>query len=153
MPSEKRTDYTTVSNSVADIPQANKKIDKFISISSSTFLGPLPHPELLKQYDEICPGFATEIMEMAKEESKHRRDMEMKAIGLDEKEILLKADERKRGQRFGLIIGLGGLSIAFAATYIGSDVVGGIIGGSIIVGLVGVFVMGRKITEKDEKTE
>lgn len=38
-------------------------------IRREEFAGPLPHPSILKQYDEIQPGFAQEILKMVKCES------------------------------------------------------------------------------------
>jgi len=38
--------------------------------------GPLPHPRILGGYDEIIPGAAREILEMAKAEQRHRHTME-----------------------------------------------------------------------------
>lgn len=45
-------------------------------IRKEEFKGPLPHPAILKQYEEIHPGFAEEIMKMAVKEQGHRHDME-----------------------------------------------------------------------------
>ncbi|WP_156033178.1 hypothetical protein [Candidatus Magnetobacterium casense] len=62
--------------------------------------------------------------------------------------------ERKRGQLYGLIIGLSALASAITCTALGHPVVGGIIGGTTVVGLVTVFVVGgykKKIRKKNPK--
>jgi uncharacterized membrane protein len=38
--------------------------------------GPLPHPRTLNGYEDIVPGAAREILEMAKREQRHRHRME-----------------------------------------------------------------------------
>ena len=35
----------------------------------SEFSGPLPHPEILAKYEDILPGAATRILEMAEEQA------------------------------------------------------------------------------------
>jgi len=43
---------------------------------SMPYQGPITPPELLRQYDEIVPGAADRILEMAEEQSKHRQSCE-----------------------------------------------------------------------------
>jgi hypothetical protein len=38
--------------------------------------GPLPHPRILSGYDEIVPGAARDILDMARLEQRHRHRME-----------------------------------------------------------------------------
>lgn len=45
-------------------------------IRREEFAGPLPHPSILKQYDEIQPGFAQQIMKMVMDEQEHRHGIE-----------------------------------------------------------------------------
>jgi uncharacterized membrane protein len=46
------------------------------------FAGPLPPPDLLREYDRIAPGFADRIIRMAETEGAHRRNIQaMKAQG------------------------------------------------------------------------
>lgn len=49
-------------------------------IRREEFAGPLPHPSILKQYDEIQPGFAQEILKMVIDEQGHRHNMESMLI-------------------------------------------------------------------------
>ena len=41
-----------------------------------TFLGPLPPPEILAQYEQILPGSAERIMVMAENQAEHRQSLE-----------------------------------------------------------------------------
>lgn len=45
-----------------------------------SYQGPLPHPDLLKKFDEVKPGLASEIIEDSKEERRHRHRWENKAL-------------------------------------------------------------------------
>ncbi|MCF8111204.1 MAG: DUF2335 domain-containing protein [Desulfobacteraceae bacterium] len=105
-------------------------------IKAEQFSGPVPHPEILRQYDEILPGAAERILSMAESESEHQKDMDKTAIHL-------KSQENKRGQIFALITVILAFSTATACAYLGATTPAGIIGGTTVVGLVAVFITGR----------
>jgi uncharacterized membrane protein len=70
-----------------------------LTLESSRFEGPLPPPTDLAQYEQVSPGFADRIVQMAEKEQDFRhldignvRDMQRKIIG--------------RGQVFGFILTL-----------------------------------------------
>lgn len=44
-----------------------------------THAGPLPHPHILSGYEELIPGAARTILDMAREEQRHRHNMENRA--------------------------------------------------------------------------
>lgn len=69
----------------SDIEEDDK--ERIISIiQREEFRGPLPHPKVLKQYEEIHHGFAGEIVDMAVKEQSHRHEMEKALV---ESEVLL----------------------------------------------------------------
>ena len=49
-------------------------------VVSQYFSGPLPPPDLLRQYDEIVPGFAQTIVGQFVDQGNHRREMERAVI-------------------------------------------------------------------------
>lgn len=49
-------------------------------IQEEEFKGPLPHPQLLQQYEEVQAGLAGKIIEMALQEQAHRHEMESKLV-------------------------------------------------------------------------
>lgn len=78
----------------------NQKLEAVVKIverKSEIYSGPIPHPEHLRQYDEIEPGSAKLIIQMFIEQSKHRRKQEDKILDADIKGFA-------RGQVFGFII-------------------------------------------------
>jgi uncharacterized membrane protein len=130
----------------------NDKIDKSnsgaksvvgISATSQHFwAGPLPSPQILREFNEIVPGSADRIITMAEKQEDHRIEIESKVI---ESNIR----NEKLGVISGLVIGLAGLSCATICALYGHDWVAGIIGGSTLVSLVSVFVIGKSKREKE----
>jgi uncharacterized membrane protein len=96
-----------------------------------------PRPEHLARYDTIVPGAAARILQMAEQDAEHQRAMERNALAAA-------VADRARGQFFGLAIGLGALGAAVILGLYGNAWAGTLLGGSTIVGLVTVFVVGRK---------
>ena len=115
---------------------------------SASWKGPLPPPEVLRSFEEIVPGAAGRILDMAERQSDHRIQMEKTAIVGDSRRSYL------------------GLAAAFILS---SAIIGGGIyliindhdwaGVSLIgldvVGLAAVFLYGTKSrrAERDRKSE
>lgn len=73
----------------SDIEEDDK--ERIISIiQKEEFRGPLPHPQVLMQYEEIQQGFANEIVQMAVKEQSHRHEMEKALV---DSEILLNSGQ------------------------------------------------------------
>ena len=104
--------------------------------------GPLPSPRTLREYDKIKKGLAERIVIMAENQSNHRINLENKAISSQ-------LDESRKGQDYGLTIGLAGLVTCLILALTSHDWVAGIIGSSTLVGLVTVFVVGRRKQKED----
>ncbi len=95
------------------------------------FSGPLPHPQILRQYNEVLPGAAERILIMAEKQQDHR-------IGMDRSGV--------RRANWGLGAGyslsvMGLISSAFLVLH-GHEVGGSILGGSTFLSLVTTFVYG-----------
>ena len=112
---------------------------------SQTFSGPLPHPEILKKFDEVVPGSAERIIKMAEDQSSHRKDLERKVIESD-------IARSKWGQVLGFLIAIIGLGVSAAVSIYGNAIAGGIIGVGTLASLVGVFMYGAK-TRSVERIE
>lgn len=59
-----------------DIERLNPEQKTEIMATLEMYSGPLPHPEILKQYQELYSGAAKEIIKNGVAESKHRRRLE-----------------------------------------------------------------------------
>ncbi len=130
---------------------AKKALLAIQSSSYSSYSGPIPSPELLQQFNLVEPGLANRIVAMTEMEGDHRRAMEMKSL---DAEIALKHrgfDQVRRGQFFGFAIGTITLLLgAYMATN-GASIVGGLVGTGGVVGLVTVFVVGRRTVALDDE--
>jgi uncharacterized membrane protein len=105
-------------------------------IQQTSFSGPMPPPAILEGYERLVPGAAERILTMAESDTKHQQAIELEALRAAAAEI-------KRGQIFGFVIGLTALGASMLALAMGSPAVAGVIGGTTVVGLVSVFIIGR----------
>ena len=99
--------------------------------------GPLPAPDILRGYDEILPGAGERIIRMAEKEQTHTHEAGLLAL----RET---AAGNRRGQILGGIVAVAALGTAAFLGYHGHSVAAGIVGGTTVVGLVTVFVTGRR---------
>lgn len=114
--------------------------------SVQTFSGPLPHPDILRQFDAVVPGSAERIIKMAEEQSFHRKELERKVIDSD-------IARSKWGQILGFVIAVSGLVVSAVVAIFGSALAGGIIGVGTLASLVGVFMYGSKTRSKEREVK
>ena len=91
----------------------------------------------MAEYERVSPGFAERILSMAEREAEHRRALEVRQLDYGGRELL-------RGQLFGLLIGLAAIGGGVYSSVAGQPWAGGFIGTAGVVGLVSVFVLGRR---------
>lgn len=113
------------------------------AIRKESFSGPIPHPELLQKYEQVQPGFAERIVEMAEKQLDHRIECEDKVVDGS-------VSESKRGQLYGLIVAVLFLGAATALGLTGHDWLGGVLGGGTLVALVTVFVKNKHQKDNTE---
>lgn len=53
------------------------------------YSGPIPAPHFLKEYDEMDPGAAKQIIDNGVEESHHRRQMESRILDMNKKKVFV----------------------------------------------------------------
>ncbi len=114
------------------------------SVSASRqdiYVGPLPRPDLLKQFDEIVPGAAERIITQFEKQSDHRRNLENIAIKHDRFISTL-------GLFCGFVIAMSAISGGVYAATLGKDLFGSILSGTGLVGLVSVFIYGSQSKRK-----
>ena len=101
-----------------------------------SFSGPLPPPHILKGFDEVLPGCAKTIIQMAQDQASHRRALESKVVNTN-----------ARNSTFGIICGfILALVIIASGSYLiyhDKDVQGLVMIGGSVATLAGVFVYGR----------
>jgi uncharacterized membrane protein len=114
------------------------------------FSGPLPPPSHFAQYDTVVPGAAERILSLAEQESRHRRSIEKMIAEAEVDDRVAARRERKRGQDYGLAIGLFTISAGALTACLGHPIVGTFLGTGGVLGLVTAFVYGRR-QEKDDR--
>lgn len=129
------------------IPDDKKELLASLVIEKTTHIrsvrsAPLPEPSELAIYNQIIPNGADRIMKLAEAQTAHRIEIERTVI-------FSQKNQAFRGQVFGLIVGLGGLSLATFAATNGHDWFGGAIGSGTLVSLVYVFVQSREKQEEE----
>jgi uncharacterized membrane protein len=125
----------------------NQPTQKSIQITKQEFRsGPLPAPEELERYENIAPGFAERLLLMAEKEQDKRLDREDRIINLSVRSI--------NNTRIGLFLGF--LSVIIMVSlcgyfaFLGDTKSGAWTAGAVIIGLAGVFVLGRKVHNNQE---
>ena len=58
-------------------------------IESMTYSGPIPHPQLLKEFNDVIPNGADRIMTMAEKQSGHRITLEEKVVNANNRDSFL----------------------------------------------------------------
>lgn len=106
------------------------------------FSGPLPHPQILAQYDKIIPGCANKIISAWEEQAKHRQDLERKVISADIRQSYL-------GLFLGFIIAIAAIGAGTFLAYIGRPAEGIAAIISALVGLIGAYGWGSYQRRKE----
>jgi uncharacterized membrane protein len=121
---------------------------RVVQIEEKISVGPLPPPEVLREYEETLPGSAERIISMAERQARHRQELEKVAVKAGARDSLL-------GLIFGLIIGLAAILGGVFIAYSGKEIGGSVLGGGGLVSLVTVFVYGSKQRrlERERKRE
>ena len=101
------------------------------------FSGPIPPPKILEEYNKVAPDAADRIIAMAEQEACHRRSIEKSILSNE-------YNEARTGQKFALAIGVLAIVSASIISVLGTQWAGAIIGGGGVIGLVSVFIYGRR---------
>lgn len=96
--------------------------------------GPLPQPQMVREYEDILSGSTDRIIKMAEQQAAHRQRWEMKSLEGAQKAT-------SRSQWFGFVAALAAIG---AATYLAANgapmFISIMLGGAGSLGLVGAFV-------------
>lgn len=138
------------SNPIATTVQQGRRTTT-IQAEAVSFQGPIPPPQLLREYNEIIPNGADRIVKMAEAQSAHRIELES---------IVIKGDDKRAnwGLATGFTIGIVMIVLSFILVLYGHDVAGTIMGTTDLTALVGLFIYGRRakakeLEKRDEKNK
>jgi uncharacterized membrane protein len=134
---------------IDDLPEEKKEEarQKLISLKTTIIAhqshsGPLPSPQSIKNYDQVVANGAERIFKMTENQSTHRMELEKKIYSSQIRQSGI-------GQIFGFLIALIALIIAWDLAKDNQVAVASIIGGTTVIGLVTIFVLGRRKKDKD----
>jgi uncharacterized membrane protein len=128
----------------ANLPQ--QKVQQIAISIARNFSGPLPHPEILAEYERILPGSAHRIMVAFETQSSHRMSLESHAV----REQI---SQSGRGQSLGGFIVIISLAISGWMGYLGHDVLAGTLGTTTVVSLATIYFLGKRSQSNSLKTK
>lgn len=126
-------------DSLTGLPQSHDESLEQVEMQLVSYRhdGPLPAPQVMAGYQRVNPAFPERIMRMAEREMEHRHARELSELGIIDGRLW-------RGQVLGGACALGALAVAAYALFLGHPATAAIIGGTTVVGLATVFVIGRR---------
>jgi uncharacterized membrane protein len=111
--------------------------------------GPLPHPDTLRQYDELKPGLAERIVVMAESQAAHRQDMEKRLLSLHGDDTKAQRREIARGQYCALAVCIAVIACAGIAAVYGLQIAAVMLGAGGLSSVIGSFI----VTERQKAAE
>lgn len=143
LPDDFPADFAQVLEKIPD-PKSREAVIGLITATIRIHRGPLPPPEDLKAYDDIVPGAAREILDMAKSQLAYRQKTESGII-----------DHSKAQENWTTIIGslmiFSLIGCGVLAMYWGHLVVAGIIFGTTIASITVAWLTGKSGSSKSKK--
>lgn len=130
-----------------EIIKGEKSPDERQVMSAEYYEGIIPHPRLMKEWDEVVPGSAKSIFTRFEEQSKHRIQIE---------EQMVRANNFKQyiGPVFAFIIAMttivGGIFVAIKIPTIAGTLVGGILTMSGLGAVITPFLY-NELKKKDKE--
>ena len=127
-------------------------------IVQASWRGPLPPPDILRRYDEVLPGTAGRILDMA--ESRHRYQLQYAKTAQEQEGFALETTRKVAagdvmqgylGVIFAFIIAMTGLAGGIYLSATGRWEPGLAIRLSSLAGLVGVFVYGTQARRAERR--
>lgn len=111
-----------------------------MALRTRSFHGPLPSPEIIREYEEIRPDIVDTVLTMALSEQKHRHWREAELIALEREKEKTEQSLIGRGQWLGFAICLGIILLSAYVASEGHPGFGSLLGGGAVVTLVANFI-------------
>ena len=139
-----------------DVPERSYPGENQAIVQHTSFQGPIPHPEILAEYEEILPGAADRILQMAEKESAHRHNLEKHdaegALELNRRNESLSFYSGICGQVVAGAITISAIAGGVICILNGQIWSGGFLGGFPIAAIVYIFIAYRgPKSQKDAK--
>lgn len=129
-----------------DTPDSTARLLRFVE---AQFSGPLPPPDLFREYDEVLPGAAERILSMTEREMEHRHRMESRSL-----EIVAENQPRRTlGMAIGGGLALAALGIALVMVLNDESATAAFLVTMQVLALVGIFVYGTRTTRRSTPSD
>lgn len=119
-----------------------------VTSTTTSYSGPIPPPEILRQYEEVSPGSVALILEWAGSQAKHRQGLE---------EYALKHEARRSwgGLIAGFFVAMTAIVGGITAILYGYDTAGASVISLTVVSLVSTFLYGTwsRKSERQSRNE
>ena len=115
-------------------------------ISSEQFIGPIPPPEVFRQYAEVLPDAPERILKVFEENSSFAREVRFQAL-------VATKSEKTRAQWMAFCLVLGGLLGAVFLAYLDKEITAGILLGTTIAGIITGFLKSGQLSQQSDKEE
>lgn len=140
------TDILAASPRVSQQPPITRseEQDLFALIYQSS--GPYLDPMLAERFERIEQGLGVALVRQGIEQTEHRMRMELQ---------MLRSDNLRSwaGLIAGFAVALSFLAASVYLTINGHDTVGGILGGTTVLGLVGAFIRGQSASRSERESK
>jgi uncharacterized membrane protein len=109
---------------------------------TTSYVGPIPPPSMMREFDELVPGAAARILQLAEDQTRHRMSLE---------KLVVNSNNRRAwcGLAAGLFVTLSAIGCGTYLVVNGFSAVGFAFGISAVAGLSGVFVYGTRSGRKE----
>lgn len=145
--SEETTEVSEAVEKVVKLPDEEKN-QAFLMLNAqiNNYGGMVPDPEVLEKYNKMVPGIAEKYFDNVFEESNYRRDLV---------KTQQKSDNRYRmmGLFFGFIFGFMLIGASTFLLYHDHPIAGGILGASVLLGGLGIFVNDTNGTDSQKDND
>ncbi len=139
-------------------PEVLRTIQTVVRERSSMFMGPHPPPQMLAEYESICPGWAVRLLEQGEREQRAR--IESNGEQLAQTRLMIESDVQdlkagrhleSRGQVFGFIAFTIIASIGVTGMFLGQVAVAITCFTTFALGVLGFFIQKRKSVNEQNK--
>lgn len=124
-------------------PEGAPRVGTAVLQQRFQFTGPLPPPGILEQYEKLCPGITTRLVDAAYAEGQHRQGLENKTLDANIEAMRRQFAEARLGQIFAFAIAVTFVLVGAYVTLEGHPWPGTILGGVGLGGIVTAFIVGR----------
>ncbi|MGC8493284.1 MAG: DUF2335 domain-containing protein, partial [Syntrophobacteraceae bacterium] len=112
------------------------------------YKGDLPHPNILRGFEELMPGATQRFFALMEDESKHRREIERQILS---SELRIESRNSLLGVLSAFFLGVITIGGATVCIYHGMQWGGGFLGAGGLAALVTAFLQGTRRQSKPEK--